>query len=342
MIIQIKDKLIHNEDLIRNILERLECTKIHKVDEAFRFGRDFESSGTANVLNIHTLAYKSFSHNKSGDILTLVSDIRGMSLGDSVRWLANILNIKGYSKQQEIELPFGGFFKKYLSVKEVDDTPPLTYAESELEAYERCVSMLWIKDGIGALTQMKFGIGYSHDMYGHDRITIPIRDELGQLCGVIGRLNKDNVDSNEAKYLSLIPVNRSKVLFGFYENYNDIVEAREMLIVESEKSVMKGFELKNKKNCVAVGKHSISPRQAKLIKSTFCNRVIIAFDEDVPLEECMAEAEKIRMQNPFHLTEIYIVNMDNPYVEKGSKVSLLDLKEEVIDAILENHLIRVV
>lgn len=342
MIIQIKNKLIHNEDLIFNILEQIGCTKIHKVDDAFRFGRDSESSGTANIINIHTLAYKSFSHNKSGDILTLVCDIKGIKLGDSVKWLANILNIKHSTLKKDIELPFGGFFKKYSVVKEVDETPPLTYEESVLDAYEKCVSLAWIKEGIGAITQMQFGIGYSHDVYGQDRITIPIRNEEGKLCGIIGRLNKATVESYEPKYLSLIPVNRSKILFGMYENYEHIVSDRELIVVESEKSVMKGIELKERKNCVAVGKHSISPRQVKLIKSMFCNRVIIAFDEDVPLEECIVEAEKLKMQNPFHFTEIYVVNMKNPYVEEGSKVSLLDLEEDIIDKILKEYLIRAV
>lgn len=340
MIIQIKKKLIDDADLIQKILEQLNCTKIHKVRDTFRFGRDIDSSGNGNVINIHTLNYSSYSTNKNGDIITLVQDIKGFSIGESVKWLAQLLDIKSSTAHTEVVLPFGGFFKKYSAVKEQDTTPPLTYPESKLEQYEKCISFSWIKEGISAITQSHFGIGYCHDICGNDRITIPIRDEVGNLCGLIGRLNKPVVEKWEAKYLSLIPVNRSKILYGLFENYNRIVQAKAMMVVEAEKSVLKEIDLEEfRYPCVAVGKHSISPRQVRLIKTMFCKEIIIAFDEGVSMEECKQEAERLKMKNPFHKPIIRIVNMNNPYVEVGSKVSLLDLPRQIIDKILEEYLV---
>lgn len=339
MIIQIKDKLRDNEHEIRQLLKDLKCTKIHNDKDGLRFGRDVNSSGTGNFINIHTLGYVSFSNNKSGDILTLVSDIKDWKLGDTVLWLAKRYGITHYSQTRDIKLPFGGFFKKYRTVQEMDITPPLVYDESELDKFEQCVSLQWIKDGIGGLTQMEFGVGYHRDIYGNDRITLPIRNEVGELCGVLGRLNRDTIENWEAKYLSLIPVNRSKILFGLDKNYRKILDTKVMYVVEAEKSVMKGYELD--RGCVAVGKHAISPRQVKLIKSMFCERIVIAFDEDVSFDECLKEAEKLKMLNPFHKTQIQIVNMDNPYVEKGSKQSLFDYPDKIVDKILEEYLVTV-
>jgi len=336
MIVKIKDKLRDNEELIRDILEEMGCNNIHKVSEdEFRFGMDDEGSGSGNSLFISTLGYRSFSMSSYGDIITLVKDMKNVTLGDSIRLLANKLNIKATYSQTEVKLPFGGFWKGLSKTKIIDESPPLTYALSTLNQYKYGVSLLWIRDEISALTQEFYSIGYD---LATDRITIPWFNETGELCGIVGRLNKINIGDKECKYLSLIPFNKSKCLYGFYENYQDILNNGCIIICESEKSVMKGREM-GFNNIVALGGNSISPRQARLIKSMFC-KVVIALDEDMTLEHCVEQARKVQIQNVFFDSEVYIVDMNNELIT-DKKVSLLDLDKQIIDSILEEHLIYI-
>ena len=67
-------------------------------------------------------------------------------------------------------------------------------------------------DNIGYETQLEFEIMYD---LASDRITIPIRDELGTLVGVKGRsiVNDPDVD----KYIYLEPCAKTKVLYGLYK-----------------------------------------------------------------------------------------------------------------------------
>lgn len=336
MIVKIKNKLRNNEDLIREILDEIGCENIHKISEVqFRFGLNDEGSGSGNSLFIDTLNYKSFSRDASGDIITLVKDMKGISLGDSIRLLANKLNIKATYNPTNITLPFGGFWKGLSKTKDSDDSPPLTYPIKILEQYNYGSSLLWIRDEVSALTQELYGIGYD---FLTDRITIPWLNEIGELCGIVGRLNRICVEDKECKYLSLIPFNKSKCLYGFYENYQDILTNDCVIVVESEKSVLKGRE-KGYKNIVAIGGNSISPRQARLLKSMFC-KVILVLDEDMTLQHCTEQANKVQVKNPFFENEVYIVDYNNELIN-DKKVSLLDLDKRIIDEILQEHLIYI-
>lgn len=249
--------------------------------------------------------------------------------------MAKKLNIKITYNSKDVQLPFGGFWKGLSKAKKVDDTPPLTYDFSKLNKYKYGSSLLWIKDGISAITQEFYNIGY--DM-ASNRITIPWINENGGLCGIVGRLNRNEIGEKECKYLSLIPFNKSKCLYGFYENYQDILSSGCIIICESEKSVMKGREM-GLNNVVALGGNSISLRQARLIKSMFC-KVIIALDEDMTLQHCIEQARKVQINNPFFENEVYIADLDNELIE-DKKVSLLDLDREIIDKVLEEHLIYI-
>ena len=336
MIVKIKNKLRNNEDLIKEILDEIGCENIHKISQVqFRFGIDSEGSGSGNSLFIDTLNYKSFSRDISGDIITLVKDIKGISLGDSIRLLANKLNIKATYSTTNITLPFGGFWKGLSKTKDIDDSPPLIYPIETLSQYNYGSSLLWIKDEISALTQELYGVGYD---FLTDRITIPWLNEVGELCGIVGRLNRIDIGEKECKYLSLIPFNKSKCLYGFYENYQDILTNDCIIVVESEKSVLKGRE-KGYKNIVAIGGNSISPRQARLIKSMFC-KVILALDEDMTLQHCIEQSSKVQVKNPFFENEVYIVDYDNELIT-DKKISLLDLDKQIIDKVLQEHLIYI-
>lgn len=333
MILKIKTKLQDNEDLIINILENIGCSKIHKVKQnEIRFGIDEYSSGSANSLFIDTLYYKSFSRGKNGDILTLVAEVKGITLGDSIRWCAKELGIKEEYSNIKVTLPFEGFFKNYSKTKEIDETPPTIYPLERLNDYDQGLSLMWVQDGISLLTQEEFNIGY--DLV-TNRITIPWLSEYGDLIGIMGRLHTQDVKDYQNKYLPIIAFNKSKALYGYYQNYRGILESGVIVICESEKSVLKAREI-GYKNVVALGGNNISKIHERLIKSMYCN-VIVAFDEGLSLAHCMEQAKKLIISNPFINNEVYVLDMEG----LDKKSCIFDLNKGTVNKAFEERLIYV-
>lgn len=329
---KVKNEFYDNQDKIRELLEDIGCLKIKLVKDNFKFALDDEGSfsGNGNSLNIHTLKYVSYSHNYKGDIISLVSHKLNIELGDSLRYLCKFLNIDWeYSNNtKEVMLPFNAFFLEFEKIQE-DNYTFKTYDDSMVRKYEECgLSLYWIKDGISALTQEHFRIGY--DPYS-GRTTIPWFDEIGRCIGFQGRLDRAEVEDWECKYLPVIPFFKGNALYGLYQAYKHIQDKGEVFIVESEKSVLKAYEM-GIYNVVAIGCHSLSPRQIKIIKSLAVD-VCIAYDSDVPLEEMIEEGKNCMIDNIFFNNTVTVLDMDG----LGDKISVFDLNKEVVDKTLEER-----
>ena len=332
MITKIKDNLYNNEEKIRDILENLGFTKIRRMGNCYKFAWDGEgaNTGVGNSLNIENLKFSSFSHKIFGDIITMVQVRRNTELSEAIKWLADFLKLdwEYKPKKDNIVLPFQGFFLEYEKVQEENYTFK-TYDDSMVRKYEECgLSLYWIKDGISALTQEHFRIGY--DPYSM-RITIPWFDEIGRCIGFQGRLDRSEVEDWECKYLPVIPFFKGNTLYGLYQAYNDIQNKGEVIIVESEKSVLKAYQM-GITNVVAIGCHSLSPRQIKIIKSLAVD-VCIAYDSDVPLEEMIEEGKNCMIDNIFFNNTVTVLDMDG----LGDKISVFDLNKEVVDKTLEER-----
>ena len=334
MITKIKSTLENDTEKIREILEEIGCLKIKLIKDNFKFANDDEGSfsGNGNSLNIHSLSYCSYSRNIRGDILTLVAYKRNTELGGAIKWLADFLGLDWeYREKKPVTLPFSGFFMNFEKVQE-ENYNYETYDERVVRRYEDCgLSLYWIKDGISATTQEHFRIGY--DVYSN-RIAIPWFDEIGRCIGVQGRLDREE-EEWECKYLPLINFYKSNTLYGLNLAYKDIQNKNQIIIVESEKSVMKAYQM-GYTNVVCVGCHSLSLRQIKLIKSLAVN-VVLAYDSDIPLEESIKQAKELIIFNPFFSNEVYVLDMDG----LQEKSCIFDLSKEIVDEAFENRLIYI-
>ena len=334
MITKIKSTLENDTEKIREILEEIGCLKIKLIKDNFKFANDDEGSfsGNGNSLNIHSLSYCSYSRNIRGDILTLVAYKRNTELGGAIKWLADFLGLDWeYREKKPVTLPFSGFFMNFEKVQE-ENYNYETYDERVVRRYEDCgLSLYWIRDGISATTQEHFRIGY--DTYSN-RIAIPWFDEIGRCIGVQGRLDREE-EEWECKYLPLINFYKSNTLYGLNLAYKDIQNKNQIIIAESEKSVMKAYQM-GYTNVVCVGCHSLSLRQIKLIKSLAVN-VVLAYDSDIPLEESIKQAKELIISNPFFSNEVYVLDMDG----LQEKSCIFDLSKEIVDEAFENRLIYI-
>ena len=165
-------------------------------------------------------------------------------------------------------------------------------------------------DGIALEVQQEFMIGYDPQT---NRITIPIRTPLGDLCGVKGRLF-GNADENNPKYLYIEPTAKQKLLYGLYENKDYIKNNSNLIIFEAEKSVLQCAS-HGVRNCVALGGKSISKTQAELIIRTGCTP-IIALDKGVELDEI----KTVMSVFPDNLPVYYMFDDGNIMCDKQSPV----------------------
>lgn len=335
MITKIKESLIDNIDKIRDILEEIGCLKIKLVKDNFKFANDDEGSfsGNGNSINTHTLSYCSYSHNIRGDIITLVSYKLNLELGDSIRWLSKYLGLSWEYKQRvEITPPFCGFYLNFEKVQE-ENYNYKTYDESVVQDYTRNgLSLYWVKEGISAKTQERFSIGY--DCWSN-RLTIPWRNVMGEVMGIQGRLDKSECEDWESRYMPVLNFFKGSTLYGLYENYESIQSKGKVVIVESEKCVLLACE-KGYTNVVAVGCHNLTQVQIKLIKSLAVD-VILAYDEDIPLEESIKQAKELIISNPFFSNEVYVLEMAG----LQEKSCIFDLSKEIVDEAFENRLIYI-
>ncbi len=327
MIIKIKNKLRDKAELIIHILNELGCENIKPLKgNEIRWG-----SSNGSKINIETLAYTSFSNNHKGDVITMVSILKNIDLGQAIKWLAKELGLNyGYCEKFKVTLPFNGFFKSYSKIKDNDENQPKTYPIERLKAYTGRLNTLWIEDNISLQTQELFDIGLDFET---NRIVIGWKDVNSELVGIMGRLNKKELSDNDSKYLPIIPFNKSKVLYGLDVNYSNILENGTVIVVESEKSVLKGYEL-GYKNIVALGGNNISQRQSELIKS-LCVNVVISLDEGIDIGHSLEQAKKCKIQNPFFNNEVYVMKVD----DLPNKHSVFDMDKEIIDDYLKNKLI---
>ena len=139
---------------------------------------------------------------------------------------------------------------------------------------------MFAKDNIDYSVQQKFEIGYDDCS---NRITIPIRDEIGTLVGVKGRLFQERIGENELKYIYLEPCNRSAILYGLHLSIPFIEEKKQVFVTESEKGVMQLWNM-GYKNSVGIGGKQVSRQQINKL-TRLCADIIFLFDKDVQQEE---------------------------------------------------------
>lgn len=278
---ELKEKIIIDEK-IEIILEELGMHSIKESDEYFTCGMPDGDNRNSTVIykdSLHVDAYTRNIKDKYGatDIISLVTFVKGTYFSESIKWLCDVC---GYNYYQKESIQSGALewinamwkVHKEGSTDENESIEPID--ENILRYFGRYANPLFYNDGISYETQWEFGLGF--DLKYH-MITIPIRDEIGTLCGIKGRLYKEEISDGESKYFYIQPCAKSSILYGLDKTINYIKEKNEVIICESEKAVMQLWTM-GIKNAVAISGHKLSKIQVK--KLTHLNvPIVIAYDE---------------------------------------------------------------
>lgn len=129
-------------------------------------------------------------------------------------------------------------------------------------------------------------------------VLIPIRDGDGRCVGYAVRQV-----TLQPKYLNSTNLRKNELLYGWFENKNDIIEKKKVIVCEGQFSAIRCWD-KGFRNVVATMGAGMSPNQVHLIVP-YINRVVVLYDGDSKGREA---ASKIK-ENFSTLFEVEIVDL---------------------------------
>ena len=283
----LKEEILQRE-LISDILSEIGCHHIIDRGEYYSCGnKDGDNPRAIVVYKNEYIGCVNYTrqitkNGRAADIFDLVAYAEDCSFAEAVKFVCNVAGIDYYGEKDE--LPESLQLIKLLKAMSIDDdtdddTPVKPISEKVLSYYLPYGNKMFEDDGISLEVQQEFEIGFD-DSSGY--VTIPIRDSVGTLCGCKGRYFGEP-DEYHTKYTYIQKCNKSKILYGYWQNRNCIKHSKTIIIVESEKAVQQLATI-GVRNAVSTGGKTISKYQVELITRTGCTPVF-AFDKDVQEDE---------------------------------------------------------
>lgn len=290
--------------------------------------------------------FKCFSSGHGGDGIKFVQIYKGISFGEAIKVIADIVGIVVEEEQLSEEAERKRSYKQELFDIQAMACTKYDFSLQNAPA-DHWVKKMLIDRDINAETVEKFRIGYapkewkfitnpliekgkleqavtaglsvtkegnSYDFF-RDKLLFPIRDVRGNVLGFGGRR------SNEADGPKYINTGDTEIykkgynLYGLYENKEFITKAKTAFIVEGYTDVT-GLSQNNCQLAVATGGTSLLPEQAKLLHR-FADHVIILRDND-------GLDEKGNLQKG----TLQAMNDVNVLLAEGFRVSIVILPEK--------------
>jgi DNA primase len=280
---------IYENNKIEELLESIGCHSVKYHAGGYYTAGNFDGSNkTAITIYVPQLNIVNYTRElpTPSDIFTLVEHNKGLNFFQSMKYICELFGLDFYAEPNQ-DLPYALQILKMLgSMKsgdkyEEDDTPVKPIPESILKYYRTpTVNDMFLKDGISYETQIEFEYGYDDCS---NRLTIPIRDETGMLCGIKARLFKEHLSEDDLKYIYLEPCAKSKILYNYHRSYKHIKESNRAFVGESEKFCAQLWSY-GYKNCISLGGKKISKVQIdKLIRLNA--EIVLCLDKDVDHKE---------------------------------------------------------
>ena len=329
----LKEHILEN-NFIPTILEKLGCHHIRKKDGYFQCANPDGDNVTAVCVyentNLTTINYtRDISNGKNihTDLISLVEFYKNETFPYAVKWICDVLDIDYYSNLDE-DLPKSLQLTKMLIEMQSVDTeaetekPLKPIPEKILSYFKPYVNDMFNEDGVSYDTQAEFEIGYDEFT---NRITIPIRDDLGNLVGVKARYFYRQVPEDEQKFMYIEKCARSQILYGLYKTINFIKKAQRVFVTEAEKGVQQLYD-KGYFEAVATGGSKISKSQIDKL-TRLCVPIIFVFDKDITKEELDDIASRF-----IDGTEVYaLIDTIGILNEKESPTDNISKFEQLLD-----------
>lgn len=225
------------------------------------------------------------------DILSIVSNVKDISLPLSINYICTLLGIsdikQGFSDDR-IEViedwSFINSFQKNRDKLNKSNKVVCEYSKSILNIFQEIYTSDWISDGISKEVMQHYKILYSSLQ---QKIIIPHFNIKGELIGIRGRAMLEFDISEFGKYSPFILQGRmynhplGQNLYGINENKETIKRLKKVMLVESEKGCLQSataFGIENNFTLALCGCAKVSNTQRDLLLELGVEEVIIALD----------------------------------------------------------------
>lgn len=232
-------------------------------------------------LYLDSMQYKCWSCGFSGDTISLVQHVKHLDFNQAITYICSTLHLQVGQVEQNEQLDNWSELRRFLPDAEPETCKLATYDPTVLSLFDHLYPQDWLDYGITKDILDKFGVGW----YARQAcISIPVVFN-GQLVGVRGRYTRER-DVVKGKYRPICTLDgqvlklaTSEVLYGYDQNKGAIEKSRQVVLFESEKSVLKAPSF-NVHNSLAVFGSNISKRHIQLLLELGVNEVVLAFDND--------------------------------------------------------------
>ena len=312
----LKEEIL-NRELISDILAEIGCHHIRDKGDYIQAGnKDGDNPNSIVIYKNEYISCLNYTrqitkNGRQADIFDLIAYFEDCSFAEAMKFACGIAGIDYYGEREDIpeSLQILRMLKDMnISNDDEDNSPVKPISEKILSYYLLHPNKMFKDDSISLEIQHEFEIGYDPQS---NYITIPIRDSIGTLCGIKGRYFGDP-DDLHTKYTYLEKCNKSKILYGYWQNREYIKNSKFIYIVESEKAVQQLATI-GVRNVVSTGGKTISKTQVELIVRTGC-APIFAYDKDVQEEEL----QDISLMFMDGIPVYAIIDKDNILGEKDS------------------------
>lgn len=320
----ILSNLSNNINIVKEFLEKF-CNSVKFSSDRKTIRFDIKHNSNAYVLSLDTMRYFNFRTNETGNVIDLICDNLDMNKTKLIADLFIHLQKEGQLTNSVDEIEYNDSF--------ITEFPEV-YDKNSLDNLPNVISEHFLKDNIGIETQIKFNIKYDNRT---KRIVIPTYFN-GELVGAIGRRNTCVLQDWENKYFPILPYRKSLVLFGYDEFYDLILKTKTVVLVESEKSILKMWQMGTKLPFLALGSHSLSRNQIELLKLLQVDKVIFALDKGLDYDKGLfPNIEKLKKYGrECEIKYIDVNSVEDKYLK--DKESICDRTKEDIGYIFKNYL----
>jgi DNA primase (bacterial type) len=337
---QIKIKILE-EERIRELFELMQCEHVQKKNNRYeaQLPLKFNSPNKRSVqvyLN-ESLSSRIRSFGESSlDIYGLVSYIvfdlyseedRNKNLYKSKKWICEKLGYNEFLNKTHTPSPSADQLKWLKEVKkqrkkcrELPEIKNEVYDEEIMHQYVMLPHQKYLNEGVEYSTQVEFQIGYDIKT---QRIIFPIHNHFGEIISIKGRTIYDDYEERDiCKFMYLYNFNKMVELYNWHRALDYILEKKEVIIFEGEKSCWVASQF-GYRNCVAISGDDLSEWQVNLIRELGNEiDIVIALDKDKQIEDMRKQASKFgKTRNVYGLwdTGNLLKAKDSP-CDKGKEV----------------------
>ena len=308
------------------IMRRLGANK--RGDRYNTICHNINGGGYNLAFNKETRSFCCFSEcSCSYSLLSLIKKRRELlgepcSTYQSLKWLCNELGIE-FNFKEEVKQVNTNIYKwqnsllKYTKNKN-KNIELRVYNKKILNYFPKIYHTDWIDYGISEEVLDKYNIGWYNYK---QQITIPCYRQNGDLIGIRVRNMNPEID---IKYIPLqlldgtefnFPTN--EVFYGENFNWTNVQRTKSVILVESEKTVMKYESWYGAKNNICLGLYGSVLSNAKLKKllSWNCETFYICLDSDFESIDYSNNDEKLTSYEKFEKKVMNIYNKLKPYAK---------------------------